>query len=117
MKPVLALIVLLLSPQLATAQDVAGRYLVAGTNLDGSSYGGEAEITLTTDVTCEIVWTTGSTTSTGICMRNGSALAAGYELNGAVGLVIYLIEPDGTLNGTWTVAGLNAVGTEVLTPN
>ena len=50
-------------------------------------------------------------------MRRGDAFTAGYELNGKVGLVIYLIQPDGTLEGTWTVAGLNAVGTEVLTPN
>jgi hypothetical protein len=117
MKPFLAVTALLLSTHLAVAQDYAGRYLIAGTNLDGSAYGGEAVITLTSDFTCEIVWTTGGNTSTGICMRNGNAFAAGYELNGAVGLVIYLIEPDGTLNGTWTVAGLNAVGTEVLTPN
>lgn len=117
MKVSIPLAALLLSANLAAAQDYSGRYLVAGTNLDGSPYGGEAVITLTSDVTCEIVWTTGSTTSTGICMRHGNAFAAGYELNGAVGLVIYLIEPDGTLNGTWTVAGLNAVGTEVLTPN
>ncbi len=117
MKALVTLILLALSAHVAAAQDVAGRYLVAGTNLDGSPYGGEAEITLTSDVTCEIVWTTGNTTSSGICMRSSNAFAAGYELNGAVGLVIYRIEPDGTLHGTWTVAGLNAVGTEVLTPN
>ena len=50
-------------------------------------------------------------------MRDGNAFVAGYELQGRVGLVIYLIQPDGTLEGTWTVAGLNATGTEVLTPN
>ena len=100
----------------ATAQDLSGSYSVAGTNLNGSPYGGEAVISLTSDYTCGIVWTTGSSSSSGICMRSGNAFAAGYELNGKVGLVIYLIESDGTLNGTWTVAGLNAAGTEVLTP-
>ena len=117
MKRILSLMALLLSAQIAGAQDLAGCYLVSGTNLDGSPYSGEAVITLSSDVTCEIVWTTGGTTSTGICMRDSNAFAAAYELNGAVGLVIYLIQPDGTLNGTWTVAGVNAVGTEVLTPN
>lgn len=117
MKSILTLTALLLSANFATAQDYSGRYTVAGTNLDGSPYSGEAVITLTSEFTCEIVWTTGSTTSTGICMRNGNAFAAGYELNGAVGLVVYEIQPDGTLNGAWTVAGLNAVGTEVLTRN
>jgi len=106
-----------LSAHGVAAQDLAGRYLVAGTNLDGSPYGGEAVISLTSGVTCEIVWITANTSSTGICMRSSNAFAAAYELNGAVGLVIYRIEPDGTLHGTWTVAGLNAVGTEVLTPN
>ncbi len=117
MKPILSLTALLLSAHVAAAQGLAGRYLVTGTNLDGSPYSGEAVISLSSDVTCEIVWTTGGSSSSGICMRDSNAFAAAYELNGAVGLVIYLIQPDGTLHGTWTVAGLNAVGTEVLTPN
>ena len=117
MHALIATSALFLCAGLAAAQDIGGRYLVAGTNLDGSPYRGEAEISLTSQFTCDIVWVTGGTTSTGICMRHGNAFTAGYELNGKVGLVIYLIEADGTLNGTWTVAGLNAVGTEVLTPN
>ncbi len=101
----------------AFAQNIGGHYLAKGTNLDGSIYEGEAEITLTSEFTCEIVWQTGGSTSTGICMRDGNAFTAGYELGGKVGLVIYMIQPDGTLDGRWTVAGVNAVGTEVLTPN
>jgi len=101
----------------AAAQDIGGRYSVNGTNLDGSIYRGEAEITLTSEFTCEIVWKTGGTTSSGICMRDGNAFAAGYEMGGNVGLVIYMVQPDGTLDGSWTIAGVNAVGTEVLTPN
>ena len=117
MKTFFATAALIVTAQLATAQDLSGSYSVSGTNLDGSPYGGEAVITLTSDYTCEIVWTTGSSTSSGMCMRSGNAFAAGYELNGKIGLVIYLIEPGGILNGTWTIAGLNAAGTEVLTPN
>lgn len=101
----------------ALAQDIGGHYQVAGTNLDGSPYKGEAQITQTSEVTCEIDWATGGTQSSGICMRDGNAFAAGYELNGKVGLVIYLVQADGRLEGTWTIAGLNAVGTEVLTPD
>ena len=107
----------LLTAAPVAAQDIGGHYLVAGTNLDGSPYKGEAQITLTSEVTCEITWATGGTQSSGICMRDGNAFAAGYELGGKVGLIIYLVQPDGTLQGTWTVAGLNAVGTEVLTPD
>lgn len=117
MKAQLATAAILLSVQAVSAQNIGGNYLVAGTNLDGSPYGGEARITLTSEYTCEIEWITGATTSNGICMRSGNAFTAGYTLNGDIGLVIYLVQPDGTLDGTWTVAGLNAVGTEVLTPN
>lgn len=117
MKLLYASAAVLCMTQLAAAQDVAGSYAVAGTNLDGSPYSGTAVITLTSDYTCQIAWTTGTSTSNGICMRSSNAFAAGYQLNGKVGLVIYLIQPDGTLNGTWTIDGLNATGTEVLTPS
>ena len=117
MKRVLFAAALVVAGAAAQAQDVTGNYLVNGTNLDGSSYTGEATITASSDYTCEIVWQTGGSTSSGICMRDGNAFAAGYELGGKVGLVIYLIQDDGTLDGRWTVAGVNAVGTEVLTPN
>lgn len=117
MKAFLWAAALVMAAQGVAAQDVGGHYSVKGTNLDGSTYEGEAQITATSDVTCEIVWTTGGSTSSGICMRDGNAFSAGYELNGKVGLVIYLIQKDGSLDGTWTVAGVNAVGTEILTPN
>jgi hypothetical protein len=100
----------------ATAQDIGGNYFVKGTNLDGSPYEGTAVITWNSDVTCTINWTTGSRTSEGICMRDSNAFVAGYELQGKVGLVIYRVGDDGKLTGTWTVDGLSAVGTEVLTP-
>jgi len=101
-------------PLTATAQE--GRYQVAGTNLDGSPYGGEAEIVLSSDTTCVIRWLTGATESSGICMRNDDSFAAGYQLGNNVGLVIYKIMPDGTLNGLWTLSGAPGNGTEVLTP-
>jgi hypothetical protein len=100
----------------AQAQDVVGRYRVQGTNFDGSIYAGEAVITPTSDVTCEITWDTEGTISKGICMRDGITFTAAYELEGKIGLVIYLILDDGSLEGSWTIAGVDAVGTEVLTP-
>ena len=117
MKTILAATVLLISAQWAAAQDIGGHYRVKGTNLDGTIYEGDAQITKTSEFTCEITWQTGGSTSTGICMRDGNAFTAGYELNGKIGLVIYLVQDDGTLDGTWTVAGVNAVGTEILTPD
>ena len=91
-------------------------FTVAGTNPDGSPYGGQARITLLSDTTCQIDWVSGDTSSTGICMRNGIAFSAAYTLGDAVGLAIYEIKDDGTLDGIWTIAGQPGTGTEVLTP-
>lgn len=113
---VLAGLFALASCSLAAAQDVGGSYAVEGTNINGSPYGGTAEITLLSETTCAIEWTTGSTTSSGICMRNGNAFSAGYVLGDAIGLLIYEIMEDGSMEGIWTVAGQDGTGTETLTP-
>ena len=100
----------------ATAQDIGGNYTVEGTNLDGSAYGGTAEIKLTIGTTCEIYWTTVTTTTQGICMRNDNAFSAAYVLGDAIGLIIYLVQEDGSMQGLWTIAGKEGNGTEALTP-
>jgi hypothetical protein len=100
----------------ASAQDLPGKYEVEGKNLDGSAYSGTAEIVATSEVTCRIAWQTGSTTSQGICMRNGNSFAAGYVLGESVGLVVYEMKPDGSLVGVWTIADQDGVGEETLTP-
>jgi hypothetical protein len=100
----------------AAAQSIGGSYTTAGTNLDGSPYSGTVEITLTSETTCTIHWVTGGTTSDGICSRNGDAFAAAYVLQNAIGLVVYKVLEDGTLDGLWTIAGTGGNGTEVLTP-
>ncbi len=100
----------------ASAQNLGGRYQVIGKNFNGSPYSGTAEITLTSNNTCRIVWVTGSTTSRGICMRNDNAFSAGYVLNGKVGLVIYELRGDGSLDGLWTIADQTGVGAERLVP-
>ena len=56
------------------------------------------------------------TTSTGICMRNQNAFSAGYVLGDKVGLVIYEIMADGSMQGIWTVADQPGVGYENLFP-
>ncbi|BBE72022.1 hypothetical protein [Oharaeibacter diazotrophicus] len=100
----------------AAAQDVGGSYSVYGTNFDGSHYKGTVTIKGTGGDTCRISWNTGGTSS-GLCMRSGSILAASYTTDGgAKGLVVYKIKADGSLDGTWTVADTKGVGYEVLTP-
>jgi hypothetical protein len=98
----------------ATAQTVGGNYSVKGTNLDGSSYSGTAEISPSGD-TCRMVWHTGST-ARGICMLANKAFAATYKMGDTYGLVIYELQPDGVLKGVWTVADEKGAGTEILTP-
>lgn len=100
----------------ATAQDIGGSYAVEGTNLNGTTYSGTAEITITSETTCAIAWTTADVTSEGVCMRNGNAFSAAYMLGDAVGLLIYQVMEDGTLDGIWTLAGMDGVGYETLTP-
>lgn len=100
----------------ALAEGIEGVYVVQGTNPDGSTYQGEAQISALSDVTCEITWVTAGQESTGICMRYHNAFAAAYALNDDIGLLIYEIMADGTMTGTWTVAGQDGVGTESLIP-
>jgi hypothetical protein len=106
----------LLAAGSAQAQDIGGSYQVAGKGFDGSAYRGTAEISRTSDVTCEIVWNTGGQVSKGICMRQGDTFAASYVMGNAIGMAIYRVQADGTLAGTWTVSGQNGVGEELLIP-
>ena len=101
-----------------SAVAVGGKYKVAGTNFDGSNYSGDAEITITSETTCAIEWHTGqNSASIGICMRNDDSFAAAYKMkDGSVGLIIYKMDDDGTMDGIWTLSGQNGAGTEVLTP-
>ena len=110
-----ALLILALSGACASAQMVGGRYRVHGTNPDGSPYRCTATITPSSDTTCRISWQTGST-SVGFCMMAGKALAASYALNGKVGLVLYQLQPNGSLKGIWTIADQPGAGTETLIP-
>lgn len=99
----------------ANAQTLGGRYNVIGANLDGSPYRGQAQITVTSENTCRIAWNTGGV-SEGICMRNANAFTAAYSLKGKIGLVIYQIMNDGSMQGLWTLADTQGVGRETLVP-
>ena len=100
----------------AQADVAAGTYTVQGTNLDGSKYTGTAVIELSSDTTCHIHWSVGSV-SDGICMLYDNAFAAGYVFKtGGVGLVVYEVMDDGSLEGAWTIDGQSGSGTETLTP-
>ena len=108
----LPLAALLAAP--AVAQGVGGRYQVHGTNPNGSSYSGTADITQTSASTCRIAWHVGSEW-TGICMLSGDVFAAAYRSGNTTGLLIFHRQADGSMTGDWTI-GANANGTETLTP-
>ena len=98
----------------ANAEMVAGHYQVQGTNPDGSSYGGSAEITPHGDL-CRIAWHVGSEWR-GICMTSGNTFAATYHSGDTWGLLIYQLQPDGSLAGVWTLGDGSRGGTEKLIP-
>jgi hypothetical protein len=100
----------------ALAQTVGGAYSVSGTNADGSSYAGTAEITLNGPA-CSISWQTGGSNSAGTCLLTGTAFGASYQLGNTPGLAVYQLQPDGTLIGQWTTIGARGVGSETLSPS
>jgi hypothetical protein len=114
---VVALLALIAQSSDAAAADVGGKYTVAGTYFDGSGYSGTAEITVSSNSTCKIVWNLGGSISKGICMRANDVLVAAYKSGDAVGLVYYDIKPDGVLDGIWTIADKDGAGKDVLTPS
>jgi len=100
----------------ASAQTVGGDYAANGTNFDGSPYRGKVTITRSSNTTCRIRWQTGGTTSTGFCMLANKSFAAAYKMGDDVGLIVYELQPDGSLVGYWTIADKSGSGTETLTP-
>lgn len=101
----------------AGAQQLTGRYQVIGDNGNGTGYRGVAEISGTAGGNCAIRWAIVNTPPTqGFCMRQGNVLSAAYRLGNSIGLVVYRLNDDGTLDGTWTIAGQEGVGKERLVP-
>jgi hypothetical protein len=111
---ILALILAIGGSWPAAAQTVGGRYQVQGTNPNGSNYSGTAEVVPRGD-TCRITWHVGSEWR-GICMVSGGSFAASYRSGDTFGLLIYQIQPDGSLSGVWTLADGGGRGTETLIP-
>lgn len=111
------LLALSVSTAAAQDQDIAGTYTVTGKNPDGSEYNGTATIGGTAGGNCGITWTIGNgQSSQAFCMRQGEVVGAAYTLGESIGLVIYRINADRSLEGTWSIAGQEGVGEERLVP-
>lgn len=82
--------------------------MVEGTNLDGSSYSGTAEITLASETTCVIEWDTAGVKSTGVWMLNGNALPQRMFCHSVMS------STKSTAMARWTVPGRSQVKMEAV---
>jgi hypothetical protein len=96
---------------------LSATYDVAGTAGDGSKYTGTAQVKVISEKSFTIKWLIDGETYEGFGMRNDTALAATYTMDGKPGLIIYKVDGSGVLSGAWVVKGSNENGTEVMTPH
>jgi len=120
-KALLVLVILLgngiISGAQAQSGNIAGTYLVSGTNPGNTgNYKGIATIVKSGE-TYRIHWEVG-TTYDGIGKLNGNTFSVEWgTAKENVGTVTYTLQPDGSLKGTWFVAkNPSVLGTELLTP-
>ncbi|MDP3418525.1 hypothetical protein [Falsiroseomonas sp.] len=111
----LALPLLALLPCAAQAQQ-EGLYDVTGTNLDGTAYTGVAQIRTVGLASFAIRWRIGSQTVEGVGFASGRTVAVAYGLTQRPGIGIYTLNPDGSLDGEWTIVGAPANARERLVP-
>jgi hypothetical protein len=110
-----ALIGLALLAAPAAAQR-SGLYDVEGTNLDGTPYTGVVQIEQLGLSSFRILWRIGNQTVEGVGMASGRSVSVAYGLRERPGMGIYTLNPDGSLDGEWTIIGAPALGRERLVP-
>ncbi|MFI0849308.1 hypothetical protein [Mesorhizobium sp. IMUNJ 23232] len=98
----------------AIAADITGHYRMEGVDTKGNSYSGSADISMSSESNCRIKFSDGFG---GICLVSGDQLAVAYDVHGKLGLSLYEIGSDGSLDGTFIddYHG-GGVGREKLTP-
>ncbi|HKP35494.1 MAG TPA: hypothetical protein VJT71_01455 [Pyrinomonadaceae bacterium] len=97
----------------APVANIAGKYNVTGTNPDGNVYKGTLEVIAHGDV-YQFRWNAGEQYD-GVGITNGDVAAAAFTggANGeGCGVVDYVIQSDGNLDGKWGYWGVNESGTE-----
>jgi hypothetical protein len=99
----------------AAAQQ-AGLYDVTGTNLDGTSYTGVAQIQQVGLSSFTILWRIGNQAVEGVGFASGRTIAVAYGLSRRPGIGIYTLSPDGSMEGEWTIIGAPANARERLVP-
>jgi hypothetical protein len=111
---VLALALILLATPALAQRD--GIYDVTGTNLDGTPYSGIAQIRAVGLNSFAIVWRVGNALVEGAGMASGRTIAVTYGSAQRPGIGIYTLNPDGSMDGEWTIVGAPAIGRERLVP-
>lgn len=91
-------------------------YAAQGTNPDGSRYAGTVQVQQTGSAAVRVRWTIGGQSIEGIGVRSGNTVSAAYSDGRRTTLVMYTMNADGSLRGTWAVHGTDGTGTENLTP-
>jgi hypothetical protein len=100
----------------AFAKAYSGSYDVKGTTLDGAVYRGTMTITARGDV-YDVTWKVGEEQYLGVGLAHGDALSIAFTGGNRTwfGVVIYRQIEDDRLEGKWTVAGAEQIGTETAT--
>ena len=106
----------LMLPALPANAQRDGIYDVTGKNLDGTDYTGVAQIRSVGLNSFNIVWRTGSQIVEGVGMASGRTVSVAYGLAQRPGMGIYTLNPDGSLEGEWTIIGAPTIGRERLVP-
>ena len=101
-----------------TGGDLAGTYTVNGTGPDGKSYDGEMVVTKR-DAVYQMSWKTGDDSYDGVALQSGNTIAAAYSTGTdgkGCGAIVYKVNADGSLDGTWGEWGVNSSGNEKAIP-
>jgi hypothetical protein len=115
MRPVLLALAALLFATPAMAQR-DGLYDVSGTNLDGTSYTGLAQIRTVGINSFNILWRIGDQIVEGVGIASGRTIGVAYGMAQRPGMGIYTLNPDGSMEGEWTIIGAPSIGRERLVP-
>ncbi len=109
----LPLLAALSSPAAAQREGV---YDVSGTNLDGTPYTGVAQIRAAGLASFFIAWRISGQVVEGVGFASGRTISVAYGLASRPGLGIYTLNPDGSMDGEWTIVGAPANARERLVP-
>ena len=112
MRRLTAILLLGLCVALPARAQQSGIYDVTGVNLDGTPYTGFAQIRQSGLASFNIIWRIGNDVIEGVGFASGRTISVAYGLAQRPGIGIYQLNPDGSMEGEWTIIGAPAIGRE-----